>query len=213
MKLHLDNDNNVVGFTSSCINYETAPGVEYNGTIPDNFAENCMWYKYENENLIFNEDKWNDHQREIYNLELKQKYIPKAETSLKNILKLLIKTVKMDDDLKIQASGLYEDWEAGKYQIGNIRNATGQTWECYQAHDNAIYPDIKPGNSAWYTFWRPLHGKSAKTARPFVPVQGAHDMYHVGEYIVWTDDNVYKCIQDTNFSPADYAQAWTKKGE
>ena len=112
------------------------------------------------------------------------------------------------DDKRIRASGLYEDWTEGKYQVDDIRNNGGQTWECFQAHDNATHPDIKPDNSAWYTFWRPLHGTSPETARPFVPVQGAHDMYRVGEYMIYTDGKTYKCMQDTNFSPKDYAQAW-----
>lgn len=33
-------------------------------------------------------------------------------------------------------------------------------------------------------------------------------MYKTGEYMIWTDGNTYKCIQDTNFSPEEYAQAW-----
>ena len=112
------------------------------------------------------------------------------------------------DDKRIRASGLYEDWAEGSYQVGDIRNAKGQTWECFQAHDNATYPDINPDNAAWYTFWRPLHGTSPETARPFVPVQGSHDMYRTGEYMIYTDGLTYRCKQDTNFSPEDYAQAW-----
>ena len=113
-----------------------------------------------------------------------------------------------DDDKHIRASGLYEDWTAGSYSVGDIRNANGQTWECFQAHDNATYPDINPGNSAWYTFWRPLHGKSPETARPYTPVQGAHDMYHSREYMIYTDGKTYRCTQDTAYSPEDYAPAW-----
>ena len=37
---------------------------------------------------------------------------------------------------------------------------------------------------------------------------GAHDMYKSGEYMVYTDREVYKCLQDTAYSPTDYAQAW-----
>ena len=129
-----------------------------------------------------------------------------------------------EDDERLRASGLYEDWAAGAYQVGDICNtfaspegtppeeALGaewtQTWECFQAHDNATYPDIRPGESAWRTFWRPLHGKTPETARPFVPVQGAHDMYKAGEYMIYTDGKVYRCLSDTNFSPEDYTQAW-----
>lgn len=87
-------------------------------------------------------------------------------------------------------------------------NEWEQTWECYQAYDNASYPGLIPGDPSWYTFNRPLHGKTKETARPFVPVQGAHDMYRTGEYMIFTDGKVYLCKQDTNFSPTDYAQAW-----
>ena len=113
-----------------------------------------------------------------------------------------------DDDERIRASGLYDAWTAGKYEVGNIRNVNGQTWECFQAHDNEEHPDVTPDNSAWYTFWRPLHGKTPETARPFVPVQGSHDMYHTGEYMIFTDGKTYRCKSDTNFSPTDYAAAW-----
>lgn len=113
-----------------------------------------------------------------------------------------------DDDKRIRASGLYEKWQAGAYDVGDIRNAEGQTWECFNDHDNAVYPDIKPGNAAWFTFWRPLHGKTPETARPFVPVQGAHDIYKAGEYMIWTDGTVQRAKMDTNFSPDDYPDAW-----
>lgn len=26
--------------------------------------------------------------------------------------------------------------------------------------------------------------------------------------MIWTDGRTYKCVQDTNFSPEEYAQAW-----
>ena len=118
------------------------------------------------------------------------------------------------DDQRIRASGLYQDWQAGVYAAGDICNTVAegklQTWECFQAHDNAAYPDIVPGNAAWFTFWRPLHGKTPETARPFVPVQGSHDLYRTGEYMVYTDGIPYRCIQDTNFSPEEYGAAWEK---
>lgn len=112
-----------------------------------------------------------------------------------------------DDEQRIRASGLYEDWASGAYSVGDIRNHGGQTWECFQAHDNAVYPDINPDNAAWFTFWRPLHGKSPETARPYVPVQGSHDIYQEGEYMT-LDGQLYKCLSDTAYSPADYPGAW-----
>ena len=115
-----------------------------------------------------------------------------------------------DDDKKIRASGLYDDWELGSYQAGDIRNANSQTWECYTAHNNTEFPDITPDNpQTWANFWRPLHGKSPETARPWVkPQYGTTDMYHAGEYMIWTDGTVQHCKQDTNYSPEEYAPAW-----
>ena len=127
-----------------------------------------------------------------------------------------------DDDEKLEVSVLYDDWETGSYQVGDVYNTHSggelgpeweQTWECFQAYDNATYPDIAPGQSAWYTFNRPLHGKTPETARPFVPVQGAHDMYRSGEYMIYTDGKIYHCLQDTAYSPTDYAAAWEVYGE
>ena len=112
------------------------------------------------------------------------------------------------DDKRIRASGLYREWEEGQHAKGDIYNADGQTWECFQAYDNAAYPDIRPGQPAWYTFNRPLHGTTPETARPFVPVQGSHDIYRAGEYMVWTDGTIQHCKEDTNVSPEDYPQAW-----
>lgn len=113
-----------------------------------------------------------------------------------------------EDDERIRASGLYDAWTPGAYETGDIRNDGGQTWECFQAHDTASNPDITPEHPAWFTFWRPLHGKSPETARPFVPVQGAHDLYRQGEFMIWTDGKTYRCKSDTNFNPADYPGAW-----
>lgn len=139
-------------------------------------------------------------------------HIPSAESSAVIMMKALLKTQPVDDDdERIKMSGLYDDWSAGNYSVGDIRNANGQTWECYQAHDNAVYPDITPDNAAWYTFWRPLHGKTPETARPWVAPQGAHDMYHTGKYMIYTDGALYKCLSDTNFSPEEYPQAWEKQ--
>lgn len=126
-------------------------------------------------------------------------------------LESLFSASTMDDDGKIKIDFLCPAWSAGNHTKGENYTAAGQTWECYQSYDNAEYPDIIPGNPAWYTFNRPLHGKSPETARPWVAPQGAHDMYHMGEYMIYTDGALYKCMSDTNFSPTEYAAAWEKQ--
>lgn len=119
-----------------------------------------------------------------------------------------------DDDKRIRASGLYDEWTAGNHAVGDIYNAEGQTWECYQAYNNAANPDIIPGNSAWFTFNRPLHGKTPETARPFVQPTHSKDIYFYGECMIWTDGTTQRCIapNGTNFSPADYPGGWEEAG-
>ena len=115
-----------------------------------------------------------------------------------------------DDDKRIRASGLYDDWSAGAHTVGQIYNAAGQTWECYQAYDNATHPDITPGTTAWFTFNRPLHGKTPETARPWVAPTHAEDIYRNGEYMIWTDGTTKRCVavNGTNFSPDEYPAGW-----
>lgn len=114
------------------------------------------------------------------------------------------------DGGRLEVVLLYKEWELGSHATGEVYSADGQLWECYQAYDNAVYPDIVPGNAAWYTFNRPLHGNSRETARVFVQPTGAHDMYHAGEYMIY-EGKMYLCLQDTAYSPAEYAAAWEKK--
>ena len=107
----------------------------------------------------------------------------------------------------IMCSALYDEWEPGKHVVGDIFSVDGDVWECFQNYDNAVYPDIKPGNSAWYTFNRPFHGTSRETARNFVHPTGAHDVYKAGEWAV-QDGKFTKANQDTAYSLAEYPQAW-----
>ena len=139
-------------------------------------------------------------------------YIPSSSQSVNFLMRSLLKAnaSTMSADEKIVASGIVEEWKSGKYEKGDLRNANNQTYECIQAHDNAIYPDINPDNaSTWATFWKPLHGITPETARPWVkPQNGTTDMYLVGEYMVWTDGKTYKCLRNTVYSPTEYAADW-----
>ena len=80
----------------------------------------------------------------------------------------------------------------------------------FQAYDNAVYPDIVPEDpETWHTFNRPLHGTSPETARPWCqPQYGTTDIYHPGEYMIWTDGSTRRCLRDTNFSPEDVPADW-----
>ena len=97
-------------------------------------------------------------------------------------------------------------WAPGAYAVGDVRVYGGIPYRCVQAHDStqnlAWTPDATPA------LWMQYHGTTPETARPWVAPAGAHDIYRTGEYMIWTDGRVYKCLQNTNFSPAEYARAW-----
>lgn len=117
-------------------------------------------------------------------------------------------TPAMTADEAIRFMDLCKAWESGSHKTGEVYRANGQLWQCIQDYDNAIYPDIVPGGSAWGTFHKPYHGTSQETAMLWAAPTGAHDMYLAGEYMIWTDGKVYKCLSGTAYNPEEYAGAW-----
>ena len=101
---------------------------------------------------------------------------------------------------------LVRPWKPGAYAVGDVRVYGGVPYRCVQAHDSSANPGWTP--DATPALWMQYHGTTPETARPWVAPAGAHDIYRAGEYMIWTDGQMYKCLQDTNFSPAEYAQAW-----
>lgn len=129
-------------------------------------------------------------------------------SSTANMVRMLMRGEKPKTaDEIIMCSALYDEWMPGKHVVGDIFSVDGDIWECFQNYDNAVYPDIVPGGSAWFTFNRPFHGTSRETARNFVHPTGAHDMYKAGEWAV-QDGKFTKANQDTAYSLAEYPQAW-----
>lgn len=99
-------------------------------------------------------------------------------------------------------------WKPAAYVIGDVRAYDSVPYKCVQAHDSTANPDWYP--PAVPALWMQYHGTSKDTARPWVAPLGAHDMYLAGEWMIYTDGALYECVQDTNFSPADYPAAWHK---
>lgn len=99
-------------------------------------------------------------------------------------------------------------WKPGTYAVDDVRMYEGIPYKCVQAHDSMANTLWTP--SATPALWMQYHGTSAETARPWIAPTGAHDMYKTGEYMIWTDEAIYKCLADTIYSPTDYVQAWEK---
>ena len=65
------------------------------------------------------------------------------------------------DDQRLRMTGFFDPWTLKDYQTGELCNAKGQTWECYQAFSAAAYPQVSPQDPAFRTFSAPC------TARPW----------------------------------------------
>lgn len=117
-------------------------------------------------------------------------------------------TPSMTPDEIIQNRIMCKVWQFGSHTLGEVYEANGQVWQCIQSYDNEVYPDIIPGNVAWGTFHKPYHGTTPETAMPWVQPTGAHDMYLTGEYMIWEDGLIHKCLSSTAYSPEEYGGAW-----
>lgn len=115
----------------------------------------------------------------------------------------------MTTDQKISNRFMAPAWKPGNHTVNEIYCTTPDSiWKCRQAYNNDVYPDIKPGNDAWFTFNIPLHGTTPETALPYVPPKEAESRYKTGEYMVWTDGKIKHCIRDTAYGPEEDASAW-----
>lgn len=179
------------------------------GISEEDLMENYTAYKLEDGQLVLDEEKLVALQEATAQVKLSSRYIPsEAQSAVAVGRMLLAQMTDLTSDDQLRVSGLYETWHEKTYSVGDICNYNGQTWKCYASLDPSLSPGVTPNVPSWSNFFKPLHGTTPTTARPYVPVQGVHDMYHTGEYMIYTDEMLYICKQDTNFSPEDYAAAW-----
>lgn len=124
--------------------------------------------------------------------------------NLKNLIQEYA-TKSEDKTLAIATSNYFEEWTQGVYNVGDVRTSNGKLYECILAHDSTV-------NTTWdisvRTLWKPYHSRKAEYALPYEAPTGSHDMYLNGEYMIWTDGNIYLCKLDTNFNPSEYSGAW-----
>ena len=115
-----------------------------------------------------------------------------------------------DKTLGIQCMALFPVWERGNYVVGDVRADpdTGYPYECIVEHDSITNTgdDWTIKNRALWAAW---HSQKKEYALPWEkPGTGTSGIYHVGEYMIWTDGTVKKCLRDTNFSPEEYPADW-----
>lgn len=110
------------------------------------------------------------------------------------------------DDV-IADAALLRAWTPGDYAAGDVRVQDGYPYKCCQAHDSTDNPDWDPATNR--ALWVPYHATTAKWALPYAAPTGAHDAYQDGEYMVWTDGQIYRCNTDnTVWGPDTLPGAW-----
>lgn len=108
----------------------------------------------------------------------------------------------------IQCMALFPVYVQNKqHEVGEVAThpETGYPYECMTAYDGTVQQDWTIDNR---TLWKPWHSRKKEYALPYEAPTGAHDMYKSGEYMIWTDGIVKKCLRDTNFSPDEYPADW-----
>lgn len=110
------------------------------------------------------------------------------------------------DDV-IADAALLRPWTPGDYAAGDVRVQDGYPYKCCQAHDSTDNPDWDPATNR--ALWVPYHATTAKWALPYAAPTGAHDAYQDGEYMVWTDGQIYRCNTDnTVWGPDTLPDVW-----
>lgn len=121
---------------------------------------------------------------------------------------------ELDADGAIEAAPLLKPWKTGSitqpqaYAAGDVRTDENQPWKCVQAHTH--YGETGWNPAASRALWAPYHATKREYALPWVAPTNATDIYKAGEWMVWTDGETYKALQDTDRDPAVLPYAWEK---
>lgn len=122
----------------------------------------------------------------------------------------LTEQLKGSDDktLAISCAGLLKPYvQEETHAAGDVRldPDNGKPYECRQGYDGKVQPTWTIKDR---TLWIPYHSKAKEWALPWEAPTGAHDMYRAGEYMTFTDAQIYKAKRDTDRSPVEVPGAW-----
>ncbi len=169
--------------------------------------------KYVNGNMVdMTEEETQRIQHETEEVEYQERIRPCTE--MEGIIALaktvLTERITESDNktLGIQCMALFPTYAQNKqHEVGEVAThpETGYPKECILAYDGTVQQDWTIDTP---TCWKPWHSRKKEYALPWEAPTGAHDIYKSGEYMIWTDGSIKKCVQDTNFSPIEYPQAW-----
>lgn len=117
-----------------------------------------------------------------------------------------------DKTLGIACMALFPTYEQNKqHEVREVAThpKTGYPYECMTAYDGTVQQDWTIDNRA---LWKPWHSRSAEYALPWEAPTAAHDMYHAGEYMIWSDGTVRRCKADADRGPDVLPDHWEMVG-
>ena len=103
------------------------------------------------------------------------------------------------------------DWRQKNFQtVGVPVRYKGQVYTVWQAHDSSENPDWNPLDAV--SLFDIHHTTDPARAKPFMTPQGARGLYKVDDVCIW-EDEVWRCVQSTNFNPTDWPEGWRRVSE
>lgn len=141
-------------------------------------------------------------------LERVEKVVAKQDEQDGKIGKILTYSSMSEED----KSDLVKDikvWIVGEsLKVGDLRRVGNIAYEVIQPHTTQA--DWRPeGTPALYKVHIPTKNEEGEEVIPdFKQPTGAHDVYNVGDKVIY-EGKIYESVIDNNsFSPTDYAQGW-----
>lgn len=118
-----------------------------------------------------------------------------------------------NDDTLVELLSLMEEWAlendngvTNTFEVGDARKRNGQPYTCIQGHGTE--GDMNRAPEIARALWAIYHARSARFALPYAEPTHSGDIYKAGEYMLYTDDVIYRCIEDTDRSPEVLPGKW-----
>ena len=107
----------------------------------------------------------------------------------------------------ISMAPLLKEWKPGKHEVGEVVVQNGSPYKVIQTHDSTGNPTWNPADTP--ALFAPYHATDRAHALPWRAPTGAHDTYHTGEWMIYTDGLAYECRQGaTVYGPDVLPEAW-----
>lgn len=120
---------------------------------------------------------------------------------------------ELDGTTVIENEFLVPEWRMGKYEtVGAPVQYNGQLYKVWQSHDSTNNPDWNPADAV--SLFDIYHTTDPAKAKPYMTPQGTRGAYQKNECMIWTDEKVYRSLQDNNDrTPESRAVYWEEVTE